>query len=107
MEFEDKFEVIPIIVTIYEKNHGLLGTDVLIIDSTKLINEKKIEKTRKFKNCKASLKLKENVTPSYYEAQKLPVHLLSLVVAKLRILIEQDLLELVFPLEVASGHHPL
>ena len=44
-----------------------------------------------------SLELKENVTPSYYEAWKLPVHLLSLVVAKLRKLIEQDLLEHVPP----------
>ena len=30
--------------------------------------------------------------PSYYEVRKLPVHLLSLVVAKLRKLIEQGLL---------------
>ena len=65
-----------------------------------------MEKTGKLKNYKESLKLKENVTPSYYEAGKLPIHLLPLVVAKLRKLIEQDLLEHV-PLEVASGHHPL
>ena len=55
--------------------------------------------SRKLKNYKASLKLKENVTPSYYEARKLPVHLLPLVVAKLRKLIEQDPLEHVFPWE--------
>ena len=42
-----------------------------------------MEKTGKLKNYKASLKLKENVTPSYYEARKLPVHLLPLLVAKL------------------------
>ena len=45
------------------------------------------------KNYKTNLKLKENVTPSYYEARKLLVHLLSLVVAKLRKLIKQELLE--------------
>ena len=39
------------------------------------------------------MKLKENVSPSYYEARKSPVHLLPLVVAKLRKLIEQNLLE--------------
>ena len=52
-----------------------------------------MEKTVKLKNSKASLKLKENVSPSYYQVRKLPVHLLPLVVAKLRKSIEQDLLE--------------
>ena len=80
MELEDKFEVIPIIITNYKKNHGLLGNDVLNINSTKSINEIKMEKNWKVKkqkktNDKVSLELKENVTPSYYEVQKLPVHL--------------------------------
>ena len=97
LELEDKFEVIPIIVLICKKNHGLLGNDVFNIYSTKLINEIKMEKTGKLKNYKASLKLKENVTPSYHETRKLPVHLLSLVAAKLWKLIEQDLLEHVPP----------
>ena len=60
---EDKFEVIPIIVTTCKKNQGLLGNDVLNINSTKLINEIKMEKNGKLKNYKATLKLKENVTP--------------------------------------------
>ena len=50
LELEDKFEVIPIIVTTCEKNHGLFGNDVLNINSTKLINEIKMEKTEKLKN---------------------------------------------------------
>ena len=71
---------------------------MLNINSTKLINEVKMEaKTEKLKNYKAGLKLKENDTPCYSEARKLPVHLLSLVVAKLRKLTEKDLLELVPP----------
>ena len=49
------------------------------------------------KNHKPSFELKENVIPSYYEARKLPVPLLPLVVAKLRKLIEHDLLEDVPP----------
>ena len=57
---------------------------MLNINSTESINEIKLEKTGKLKNYRASSKLKENVTPSYYEAQKLPVYLLPLVVAKLR-----------------------
>ena len=62
----------------------------------KLINEIKWKNWKVKKNYKVSLKWKENVTP-YYEAQKLPVHLLPLVVAKLRKSIEQDLLEHVHP----------
>ena len=92
LELEDKFEVIPIIVTTCKKNHRLLGNNVLNKNSTKLINKIKMEKTGKLKNYKASLELKENVTPSYYEARKSRVHLLPLVVAKLQKLIEQDLL---------------
>ena len=85
---EDKLEVIPIIVRTCKKNHKLHENDVLNINSTKLI-----AKTGKLKNNEPGLKLKENVTPSYHEARKLPVHLLSFVLAKLRKLIEQDLLE--------------
>ena len=44
LELEDKFEVIPIIITTFKKNHRLLGNDVLNINSTKLINEIKMEK---------------------------------------------------------------
>ena len=36
----------------------------------------KTKKKGKLKNNKASLKLKENVAPFYYEARKLPLHLL-------------------------------
>ena len=43
LELEDKFEVIPIIVTIFKNNHRILGNDVLNINSTKLINEIKME----------------------------------------------------------------
>ena len=49
LELEDKFEVIPIIVTSCKKNHRLLGNDVLNINSTKLINEIKMEKKWKVK----------------------------------------------------------
>ena len=52
LELEDKFEVIPIIITTCKKNHGLLRNDVLYINSTKLINEIKMEKTGKLKTIK-------------------------------------------------------
>ena len=34
LELEDKFDVIPIIVTTCKKNHNFLGNDVLNINST-------------------------------------------------------------------------
>ena len=49
LELEDKFEVISIIVTACKKNHKLFGNDVLNINSTKLINEIKMEKNWKVK----------------------------------------------------------
>ena len=52
LEVKDKFKVIPIIDTTCKKNHGLLGNDVLNINSTKLINEIKMEKTGKLKTIK-------------------------------------------------------
>ena len=48
-ELKDKFEVILIIVTTCKKNHGLIGNDVLNINSTKLINKKKNGKNWKVK----------------------------------------------------------
>ena len=55
LELEDKFEVTPLIVTNCKKNHGLLGNDVLNINSTKLIDEIKMEKkTGKLKKNKVS-----------------------------------------------------
>ena len=56
-----------------------------------------MKKTGKLKIYKASLKLKENVTPLIMIIIKLSVHLLPLVVTKLQRLIEQDLLEHVPP----------
>ena len=54
LKLEDKFEVTPIIVTICKKNYRLLGNDVLNVNSTKVINEIKMEKNSKFKDYKAS-----------------------------------------------------
>ena len=49
LALKDKFEVIPIIVTTCKKNQRLLGNDVLNINSSKLINEIKTEKTEMLK----------------------------------------------------------
>ena len=44
LELEDKFEIILIIITTRKMTHGLLGNDMLNINSTKLIYEIKMEK---------------------------------------------------------------
>ena len=93
IELKEKYEVVPIIVTNCRKTHDLLGNDVFKINSTKLINEIEMEKRGKLKNYEARLKLKVNAPPPYYEVRKVPVHLLPLVIAKLRKLIKEDLLE--------------
>ena len=46
LEFEDKFEISSIIVINCKNNHGLLGNNVLNINSMKLINEIKMEKMK-------------------------------------------------------------
>ena len=47
---ENRSDVIPIIVKSCKKNDGLLGNNVPNLNYTKLIDEIKMEKTRKFKN---------------------------------------------------------
>ena len=44
LDLEYKFEEITITVTIFKKNHGLLGNNMLNMNSTKIINEIKMEK---------------------------------------------------------------
>ena len=36
-ETKNRFEIIPIIVMAYTKDHGLLGIDVLKVDTLKLV----------------------------------------------------------------------
>ena len=53
LALEDKFDVILLTVTTCKKNQGLLGKDMLNINSTKLINEIKMEKKKKIESLKA------------------------------------------------------
>lgn len=53
------FDVLPIIVEYCEKNHGLIGTDVLNIDSTKLVNKFMAEETGISKIYEAKVRLKK------------------------------------------------
>ena len=61
LELEDKFEVISIIVTTFEKNHGLLGNDVrhkfyqinyeIKMEKNEKIKKKTIKRVENFKKC--------------------------------------------------------
>lgn len=64
------------------KSHGILGIDV---DTSKLTNSvKSVEHyVGLLKGYEASIRLKESSQPLYFQARKVPVHMLSLVVAKL------------------------
>ena len=66
------------------KDHGLLGIEVLKVDTTKLINSIKAEKNNigLLKGYRDSIHLKENHNPSYLESRKLPIHVL--LMAKLK-----------------------
>lgn len=66
------------------KNHGIIGNHVLNINSTKLVNRDKAQETGWLKYYEVKLRLKENVSPSYFDAQKVPVHQLPTVVEKLK-----------------------
>ena len=64
-EAEKRFEVLPIIVVNCFKDHGLIGTDIIKVDSTSLINsvESNKQKIGTLKDYKATLRVKENCPP--------------------------------------------
>ena len=66
-ETKNPFEIIPITVVACTKDHGLLGIDVLKVDTSKLVNsmESKEQEIGLLKSCKASIRLKENYHPRY------------------------------------------
>ena len=64
LELEDKFELIPIIVTVGQKNYGLREKDVLNINFTKLLIEIKMEKKNwKVKKLYSNFKIKRKWYP--------------------------------------------
>ena len=77
---------IPITVMACTKDHGLLGIDVLKVDTLKLVNSIESEEQAKglLKGYKASIRLKENYHPKYIQARRLPIYILPIVVSKLK-----------------------
>lgn len=96
MKVKNKFDVLAIIVANREKNHGLIGNDVLNINLTKLVNKVKAEEIGMLKNYEVKTKGKY-ISPLYFEVRKMPVYQLPIDLEKLKKLLEQDLLERVLP----------
>ncbi len=98
LEMDDRFAVTD---AECQKQHGLLGTDVLQLTPEALIIQvvqaDNTEELECLKDFEARILLKDNAVPSYFEARALPLHIRPLVVAKLETMIKQGILERVPP----------
>ena len=85
-ETKNRFEIMSITVVACTKDHGLLGIDVLKVDTSKLVNsiETKEQEIGLLKGYKASIRLKENYYLRYIQAWRLPIKILPVVVLKLK-----------------------
>ena len=94
-EAEKRFELVSITVVDCFKDHGLIGTDIIKVDTINLINSVESDKQKigVLKNYKATLRVKENCSPSYFEARRIPIHLRPMVIKKLEEMINQGILE--------------
>ena len=102
LETEQVIKKIEVIVAKCQKEHGLIGTDVLNINSETLdINSNATSPEDQQIGClkgfKARLLLRDNARPSYYEAREIPIHLKAKVITKLQLMISQGILEKVKP----------
>ena len=71
------------------------NTDILKIDTAKLINilESEEQKFGVLKGYEATIRLKENISPSYSESHRIPIQLLPLINVKLKKMVKQGILE--------------
>ena len=89
-ETKNRSAVIPITVVAFTKDQGPQGIDVLKVYSSKLVNsiESKKQEIGLLKDYKASIRLKENNHPRYIQAIRLPIHILPIVVSKLKMILQ-------------------
>ena len=85
-ETKNRFDIIPITVMACTKDHELLGIDASKVDTLKLVNsmESEEEEIGLLKGYKTSIRLKENYHLRYTKARRLPIHILPIVVSKLK-----------------------
>ena len=114
VELVTKFSLVSVIVAQCDKNHSLVGTEVLSIDFDKInINEMSkhsddrytsvLEPTKlcRLEGFQAHILLKDDVQPSYFEVRLVPIYLKPLVVTKLNNMIEKGIMECV----LVGGSH--
>ena len=107
VELCDRFTMTNVVVAECHKHHGLVGTNVLQIDFKNMyvnnVSNKHVHAgyvTRPaghLKDFKASIVLKRNVRPTFFNARPLPVHIEPLVVQKLECMLADGILERVSP----------
>ena len=79
MEAVSKF-----IVTASEKEHRLVGTDLIDLQNIVIpLHALKYEKFGQLQGTKATIKLKNNIKPCYFEARTLPIHIKPLAIQEL------------------------
>lgn len=100
LETDAHSKIIPIRLLKCEKCHRHMRIDGLKVNTIKLINSVRLKSNDMgmLKEYMVSIQLKENSQPSYIESHRLPIHILHLVVAKLKTMVEQRILE-----QVPSG----
>ena len=94
-ETNDRFEIIPITVVACIKDHGLLGIDVLKVDTSNLVNsiESEEQEIGLLKGYKASIRLKENYHPRYIPSKTIIHTHFTYCSVKAKKMIQQGILE--------------
>ena len=88
LETESKMNIVRIIVADCNKNHGLIGMDVLNLNATKLIDSIDPIVHGRLINYRANILLKNGIQPTYFESRPLPIHIKQLVIDKLNEMIQ-------------------
>ena len=99
IECERRFSVIDLVVVDVEKDFGLLGSDILNIE-TMNIHTAAAHNFGCLEAYAAKIKLVENTKLSFCESRSLPIHIKPLVIAEIKRMEREGILEVV--LEVGS-----
>ena len=98
IEYGNRYFATELTVANCIKRHGLLGTDVLSFDQVSVCVNK-VEQVDEgcLKGFKASIKLRDNARPAFYESRSIPIHLRPLVSKKLQLMLEKGIVSRVPP----------
>ena len=97
LETKSKINIVRIIVADCTKNHGLIGMDIIKVNTKNLVNNVEPINQGRLVNYRANILIKSGMQPSYFESRPLPIHIQTLVIEKLNEMIQQGLLQRVPP----------